>query len=60
MRALGFGTAIHLIARKLCPPPPPIPSYPLSVVLTEPKKEEIQKMINDVDNSGDGEIDFDE
>ncbi len=26
----------------------------------EPKKDEIQKMITDVDDSGDGEIDFDE
>ena len=48
MRALGFGDGISFdcVVLKSC--------------ATEPKKDEILKMINDVDDSGDGEIDFDE
>ena len=56
MRALGFGSTKAQSSGAT--------SVPVvnddAVFAAEPKKDEIQKMIADVDQTGDGEIDFDE
>ena len=56
MRALGFGSTK---AQSSSATSVPVVNDD-AVFAAEPKKDEIQKMIADVDQTGDGEIDFDE